>query len=139
MNHTMSYMLYAGLRYKPKNVLLTRFDVANKILDTVCAFYGVSKDLVLGGRRDRPICMCRHVTCYLLRNHTDLKLKEIGKLLGERDHTTIMNSVRVMWGWLRTEDELSDQVKRIETILAQLSLKRNVAATSISEMELVGL
>jgi len=63
------------------------------------------------------LCMCRHVSVYFLRRYTNMSLKEIGILMGNRDHTTAMNSLRQMYGWLKTDEELASQLRTIQAMI----------------------
>ena len=45
-------------------------------------------------RRDREAVKCRHEICYRLRNEADYSMPKIGRLLGGRDHTTVINGCR---------------------------------------------
>ena len=46
------------------------------------------------GRRDRDTVLCRHEICYRLRQETDYSMPRIGRLLGGRDHTTVIHGCR---------------------------------------------
>jgi chromosomal replication initiation ATPase DnaA len=41
------------------------------------------------------VCEARHAVAYALRERFGMSLREIGTMLGGRDHTTIINSLRV--------------------------------------------
>lgn len=46
------------------------------------------------GRRDRETVLCRHEICYRLRQETEYSMPRIGRLLGGRDHTTVIHGCR---------------------------------------------
>ena len=46
------------------------------------------------GRRDRETVLCRHEIFYRLRQETDYSMPRIGRLLGGRDHTTVIHGCR---------------------------------------------
>lgn len=51
----------------------------------------------------------RHILCYLMRQHTGLSYPQIGRILGNRDHTTIMNAVAAVERAILTEElDISD-------------------------------
>ena len=58
------------------------------ILDVVAEHYGISVSDIIGGKRNAEIVTPRQVVMYLCREITD---KAIGILLGNRDHSTIIN------------------------------------------------
>ena len=63
------------------------------IVEAVARYYHVSEEELRGKQRDKRIVVPRQVAIYLLREETDLSLVEIGKLLGGRDHPTVLHSV----------------------------------------------
>ena len=52
---------------------------------------------------------------YLCRELTDASLSDIGKLLGKKDHTTIMNGINKITDRIKNEEELSTRVKSIKS------------------------
>ncbi len=61
------------------------------IIETVAEHYGISMADIAGTKRNSEIVVPRQVAMYLCRKMTDASLKNIGNLLGKRDHTTIIN------------------------------------------------
>lgn len=62
------------------------------VIDQVSSFYNVDKRILISKRRDRKIALARQVAIYLLRELVQMPLKEIGSLMGNRDHTTIRHA-----------------------------------------------
>lgn len=81
------------------------------IIQTVAEHYGITVNDISGPKRNSEIVVPRQVAMYLCRKMTDSSLKNIGALLGKRDHTTIIN------GHNKIEDELKAN---------NLSLKNNI-------------
>jgi chromosomal replication initiation ATPase DnaA len=50
---------------------------------------------ILGRRRDRPQARARQIVYYILREHCQMSLAEIGRLL-KRDHTTVLHGCRTV-------------------------------------------
>ena len=44
--------------------------------------------------RKKEIKNARFCACYFLKNMTDLNLKTIGKMIGHRDHSTVIHAVK---------------------------------------------
>lgn len=61
------------------------------IIQTVAEHYGISMTDIAGNKRNNEIVIPRQIAMYLCREMTDTSLKNIGALLGKRDHTTIIN------------------------------------------------
>jgi chromosomal replication initiator protein len=73
------------LKAKPKRI------TPELILEAVTKYFETSlKDLV-GKRRTKEIVIPRQMTMFLLRNELGMNLEEIGRILGGRDHTTILH------------------------------------------------
>jgi chromosomal replication initiator protein len=49
---------------------------------------------IKGKNRSKNILIARQVGMYLLKNHLDKSLVEIGKIFGGKDHTTVMNALK---------------------------------------------
>ena len=62
------------------------------IFDGVCFFFNISPKELISKRRDREICEPRQMAMMLMSENTNLSLKEIGKMFGDRDHTTVIHS-----------------------------------------------
>jgi chromosomal replication initiator protein len=76
------------------------------VLESVVAVSGILPEQVCGKRRDREIAIARHMFCYLSRMHTNCSLLAIGGFLGGRDHTTVINSIKVCNDMIDTEYEV---------------------------------
>ncbi len=70
-----------------------RFVRPESIVMAVARYYHVSEEELRGKQRDKRVVLPRQMAMYLLREETELPLVEIGKLLGGRDHTTVLHSV----------------------------------------------
>jgi chromosomal replication initiator protein len=65
----------------------------NSIISTVAKYYGVRVADIKGSSRKQEIAMARHISIYLIRTLLDESLINIAKEF-DKDHTTIMSSVR---------------------------------------------
>jgi len=64
-----------------------------QIITAVSKHFSVGKRDLLGSSRARPISLPRQILMYLLRTYLNLPLQEVGRLIGGRDHTTVMHAV----------------------------------------------
>jgi len=76
------------------NPRLTPFEIILK----ASTFLRVENRLITSKRRDRHIVDARHMICDMLYadKYLHLSLKNIGKELGNRDHTTVLHSIRLV-------------------------------------------
>ena len=66
------------------------------IQSTVCKFYKISKNEMLSSRRSRYLVRPRQTAIYLTKILTSKSLPEIGREFSNRDHTTIIHSVKTI-------------------------------------------
>ena len=71
-----------------------RQTTAGDVIGAVCERFGISDRELLGNSRARHVSFPRHVAMYLMRKDVDISLEEIARVLGKRDHTTILHGVR---------------------------------------------
>jgi len=64
-----------------------------EVMSAVSSHFNLKISELTGPRRVKPIVVPRQILMYLLRTELKLPLMEIGRLLGGRDHTTIMHGV----------------------------------------------
>ncbi len=60
----------------------------------VTAQTGKSADEIKSSRRDHEVCFARFKVCYILSKIKLLSMPQIGRILGGRDHTTVLNGIR---------------------------------------------
>ncbi len=74
------------------------------IIQTVAEHYGITIADIEGNKRNNEIVVPRQIAMYLCRKMTDASLKNIGALLGKRDHTTIINGEKKIEGELKANN-----------------------------------
>jgi chromosomal replication initiator protein len=67
---------------------------ASAIIDAVCRHVGVDVQDLASKKRDRKTSYARHLVMYLLRELGRQPLSDIGRLLGGRDHSTVIHAVQ---------------------------------------------
>ncbi len=63
------------------------------VINAVSEYYSLGKRSLLGESRVQTVVRPRQVLMYLLRNDLNLPLQEVGRLVGGRDHTTVIHAV----------------------------------------------
>lgn len=84
------------------------------ILETVCDQYEVSVFDVTGKKRSADLVEPRQIVMYLCRELTDASLADIGKILGKKDHTTIMHGVKNIEKKMSDNEEFESKVRSIK-------------------------
>lgn len=67
---------------------------AREILREVSERHGVTEAEIIGEGRSARIVLARHEVCYRMRKETTWSLPRIGRFLGDRDHTSIINGIK---------------------------------------------
>ena len=88
-----------------------------EILEVTATTYGHALADLQGPGRVQPLATHRQVAMYLCRELTDLSLPKIGKVLGGRDHTTVMHGIKKIKKLITKDPELARQVSHLSEIL----------------------
>lgn len=62
------------------------------IMDTVCNHFNVTTTAVNSKSRKRDLVVARQVSMYLAQKYTKMPASRIGRLVGNRDHSTVIHS-----------------------------------------------
>ena len=84
------------------------------IQSTVCKFFKISKNEMLSSRRSRYLVRPRQAAIYLTKILTSKSLPEIGREFSNRDHTTIIHSVKTIEKLKKEDSELSSNIDNLK-------------------------
>ena len=84
----------------------------NKIISTVCKYYGVSVDEIKSKKKTDAVANARHIAIYIIRKLTDKSFKEIGNIFS-RDHTTVMASCDRVTTNIKTMIKTDSDIKKL--------------------------
>lgn len=99
---------------------------AKDIIARTAGQFGLTPADIVGHDRHKTVALARHIAMYLVRERTTLSFPEIGRLFGNRDHTTAMNGVTKVRELLATGDARTLDTYR--EILARVEKDGKVAA-----------
>jgi len=92
--------------------------ISPRHLVSVCAKYFKIKTSDLCGKsRKKDLVLARHITAYLLLTRIDLPLEKVGRLLGGRDHTSIMHARDKIHQQLSTNTQIKQAIQQIKQLL----------------------
>jgi len=86
------------------------------LIQAVSSYFHITQQVLASTSRARPIAEARHITMYLLREELHLPLKQIGVLLGRRDHSTVIHAVQKVSLRLTADPHLAIQLAHIRTL-----------------------
>ena len=84
------------------------------IQTTVCKFFKISKNEMLSSRRSRYLVRPRQTAIYLTKTLTSKSLPEIGREFSNRDHTTIIHSVKTIEKLKENDPELTNNINNLK-------------------------
>lgn len=84
------------------------------IVETVCHHYNVTVTAVNSKSRKRDYVVARQVTMYLAQKYTKMPASRIGKLVGNRDYSTVIHSCSKVEERLKIDAGFSDELVSIE-------------------------
>ena len=80
----------------------------------VCKFFKISKNEMLSARRSRYLVRPRQVAIYLTKILTSKSLPEIGREFSNRDHTTIIHSVKTIEKLKEKDPEMVENINKLK-------------------------
>ncbi|MGD0857465.1 MAG: chromosomal replication initiator protein DnaA [Dehalococcoidia bacterium] len=90
---------------------------ASSVIRAVADYYAVSPEDITSKRRDLRTSRARHIVMYLLRQQNHCNLTEIGKILGDRDHSTVIHGCEKISSEISTDSQLSKSIEDIRIML----------------------
>ena len=87
------------------------------VISAVTGYYRISRNDLVGKSKKKEIVIPRQICCYLMCELLSLPLISIGKVLGGRDHTTILYSRDKVDEMCRVNDKLAKDVDDIKNII----------------------
>ena len=93
----------------------------SKIISEVSNYFGVTSDQIMGPLRTKTYLVPRQVAMFLLREETSLSLSAIGKILGGRDHSTVIHGHEKVASLINIDDKLRSDI---------LTIRNNLTSTA---------
>lgn len=84
------------------------------MMDIVCEMCKVTPQDVNGKSRKKEFANARQILMFLASKHTNMPASRIGRLIGGRDHSTVLHSCRKVETALKTDNALNELIKNIE-------------------------
>ncbi|AZZ65381.1 chromosomal replication initiator protein DnaA [Metamycoplasma phocicerebrale] len=91
-----------------------------KVIETVCKYYGIEKKKIKSISRAQEIVIPRKIAIYLIRNNFSFTLKEIGKMVGDQAHSTVIASLNWIESNLKSNSTLKMAIEKIQDSLKKI-------------------
>ena len=89
----------------------------DRVMNEVGFYFSVPVDDIKGSKRNADFMRARHVSMYVLRETTNMSLKQIGEIYGGKDHTTVMHAIKKIENEIEENSDLRNDVNEIITTI----------------------
>ena len=87
------------------------------IIEKVCTYYKVDTSTIHTKTRNREVVQVRQVAMYLAKKHTDTSSSKIGKLIGNKDHATVLHACKIVKDQVEVDKSFKQEIESIEATL----------------------
>lgn len=96
-----------------KDIIETQKEITPEfIMEVVAEHYNITVSDILSRKKNKEIANPRQICMYLSRKYTNTSLQAIGKIMGNRDHTTVMHG----------SDKIADLLTRDEQLKSNMDI-----------------
>ena len=86
----------------------------DEIIESVCQHYNVTPANINSRSRKKDYVMARQVSIYLAQKYTKMPASRIGRLVGGRDHSTVIYSCNQVERRMKIDQKFSSEITSIE-------------------------
>ena len=93
------------------------------IQKVVCHYFNMEQALIQTTSRKREIVQVRQITMYLAKKYTPASFSHIGRIVGGKDHATVLHACKTVKDQIETNKKFRATVESIEGCLNDSTLK----------------
>lgn len=123
----MNYFTIPGIKSAYRHQAGPELNVG-VVLKTVCKHFSVTLVQLKSKRRDRLIAWPRQLAMHYLFFHCGINKVQIGKMFN-RDHTTVIHSLRTIRDLMKTDPKIVDEVHEVRQIIVEAHNQDGALAT----------
>jgi chromosomal replication initiator protein len=96
------------------------------IESAVATFFGITPTSIHSARKNRTVAMARHFSMYLTRKHTNMSSSEIGRVMGNKNHATVLLACKKIESMLQKNCDLhwnaasGNKISKARAIVARI-------------------
>lgn len=87
------------------------------IQDVVCKYFNLEQSMLQTKSRKREIVQARQITMYLSKKYTDCSFSLIGKIVGKKDHATVLHACKTIKDQIEINKSFRSSIEEIENRL----------------------
>jgi len=107
-------LIYKTLNLTRSSSTAGKIVTPNEAINLISHYFGVGVSQLKGDRRTKQIVWPRQVLMHMLRTELELPLEEVGRLIGGRDHSTVMHAVDKVTVELATNQAFKNQFEDLK-------------------------
>ncbi len=102
-----------------KNIVKKRkSDVTiSRITKVVADVLNIDEKQIRSKKRTTEVVLARQLSMYFAKKYTNMTAKSIGKEIGNKDHATVLYSIKVIENLLETDNNVKNYVEKIDSML----------------------
>ncbi|UCG57932.1 MAG: chromosomal replication initiator protein DnaA [Phycisphaerales bacterium] len=96
------------------------------IESTVATYFGTTPASLHSSRKNRTLALARHFSMYLTRKHTKMSSAEVGRVMGNKNHATVLAACKRIEGLIKLNSDVNwrgptgNKIAKARTVLAHL-------------------
>ena len=110
INLTYAEEALKDIIYPDKNKEIT----PSLIIDVTAEYFGITSGDITSKKRNSEFVMPRQVAMYLCREMTDASFSNIGKIFGNKDHTTVIHGVNKISEEVVNNEDIKNKIENIK-------------------------
>jgi len=110
-------------------VMFRATPTSDDIINTVCEFYNTRRVDIMSARRTKECVWPRQIVFYLMRELTMLSCAMMGRVIGNRDHSTAVHAIQKIDAIAKADERLRDELYLLKIKICDLMKARNALTT----------
>ena len=90
------------------------------IVVNVCNHFGLDTSIIYSKSRKREVAQARQITMYLAKSYTDLSVSKIGKLIGNKHHSTVLYACKAIEELKEVDKNFRAEIEEIQANLRKV-------------------
>lgn len=100
-----------------KEIATTKVVSPSDVVNLVASYFQIGVGQLKGERRSQPLAHQRQILMYILKTEGRLPLTEVGRILGGRDHTTVIHATDKIKVELTIDPQIQKDVSAIKKLI----------------------
>ncbi|MFH1717246.1 MAG: chromosomal replication initiator protein DnaA [Planctomycetota bacterium] len=96
------------------------------IESAAASYFGITPANIHSSKKDRTIALARHFCMYLTRKHTNMSSSEVGRVMGNKNHATVLLACKKIEDLIQRNSDIrwsgpeGNKISKARTVLSEL-------------------